>query len=210
MMFKKIEHNHVQVQQEAKKNSQSDFVYKLSSYLDNFEKSQSYDPASIVLEKLKFIKKRKPYRGQAKIESWEPTDTLGRTNLHRLAMLGDAQWLKHFCEKASKQELLCFDSLGKTPLHYAAENNQLSDILLMREDITAFLQVPDLQGNTPLHIMAKTHGFDPVLLNKISWHDFIEIINSKNNKEISVLDILSNNNNFEFKKYIAQRNKTRV
>jgi ankyrin repeat protein len=170
----------------------STVVGQINTFIDKFESTKEYPPAIINIQHGPLRKKKNFIIREAVIEDGPPKNKERRTNLHLAALKTDRRWLKLLCRDRSDNELLAVDIYGKTPLHYAAEHEQLNEMLYERKSVFSLLRIPDAEGNTPLHIMAKSKFFDKAVTGQVTDPELKVLLKIKNAYDQTVVDIVNN------------------
>lgn len=179
---------------------------QINAFIDQFESDKSYPPAIMALKHGPIIKKKKKNIRIGEIKDMPP-DKERRTRLHKAAIDTDRKWLRYLCQAALDKELLDADIYGKTPLHYAAEHDQLNELVRDRTSVCAFLQIGDSEGNTPLHIMALSDRFDKSVIAELKAHELKILLQIKNTKDQSVLDIIKANGDTRLLAFLNSRSQ---
>ncbi|EXF77969.1 B-cell lymphoma 3-encoded protein [Colletotrichum fioriniae PJ7] len=101
------------------------------------------------------------------VDTDDLADRLGWTNLHKVAALGarDGQEITESLLRESEySDINTKDVLGRTPLHWLAENGKSDAIRLITQDPwSADVQIRDLCGFTALHCACWADDFDSIV-----------------------------------------------
>jgi len=181
----------------------SNIAAQINNFIDKFESEKGYPPAIVALKPTPIKKKKKNIR-IGLLEDMPPNKER-RTRLHEAALDGDRRWLRFLCKEALDKEFVDADIYGKTPLHYAAENELLNEFVRERENLVLLLQIGDADGNTPLHIMALTKRFDKTVLADVKAHELKFLLDIRNIKNQRVVDIIQANGDTRLLAYLNSR-----
>lgn len=190
--------------QAAPESLASNIATQINNFIDKFDQDKGYPPAIVAIKHGPLKKKKRVPIREAVIEDWPP-NKMRRTPLHLAVLADDRRWLRLVCCEALDKELLDADIYGKTPLHYAAQNQQLNELLNHRDAVASFLQIPDADGNTPLHIMAMTARFDKSVVAQVPPRELKFLLHLENTQNQSVLDIISDNGDERLLEYLKAR-----
>ncbi|KXH39178.1 B-cell lymphoma 3-encoded protein [Colletotrichum nymphaeae SA-01] len=101
------------------------------------------------------------------VDTDDLADRLGWTNLHKVAALGarhDQEITEALLRESEYSDINTKDILGRTPLHWLAENGKSDAIRLITQDPwSADVQARDLCGFTALHCACWADDFDSIV-----------------------------------------------
>ncbi|KAL0765958.1 hypothetical protein CaCOL14_011699 [Colletotrichum acutatum] len=101
------------------------------------------------------------------VDTDDLADRLGWTNLHKVAALGarnDQEITETLLRESEYSDIDTEDVLGRTPLHWLAENGKSGAIRLITQDPwSANVQARDLCGFTALHCACWADDFDSIV-----------------------------------------------